>query len=127
VRQVARDHQDGGRAVPHRRCDAQRDALVEAITRLAVDDDVRAGLARGGCQHRIGTHEVDAVAPRPVGQDRHGVEQHPQHELLALLGIQRLAEASLAAGHRAHRQHDVDRLQVGVRACRTRVAHRMEW
>ena len=103
------------------------DALVEALARLAMDDDVGAGLAGGGGEHRIRADEVDAAAARPGGQHRQRMQQQAEHQLLALLGVERLAQAGLAAGHRAHRQHDMDGLQVRADLRGRVVAHRAEW
>ena len=72
--------------------------------------------AHGGCRDepqdgRVGCHDVDPDAGRPGAQQGQRLGQHAQHELLALLGVERLSQACLAAGEGAQRDHRVQRVE----------------
>ena len=73
-------------------------------------------LAGHRVKHRVGTDQVDATTDRPLPEHRQRVQQHAQHQLFALLRIERAAQAGLATGHGAHRQHDMDGLESGAAA-----------
>ena len=91
------------------------DALVEALVGLSMDRHRQRQDARHRREDGVWTDEVDVAASLQPARTVRVSTRRAEHQLLALLGIERLAQARLAAGDRPHRQHDMERLEGGRR------------